>query len=655
MSDRWLASPEEPARLEHVYQDAEGTWRTSGGFVQAASEIFDSINAVHSMHWFAQHQGGRQYTVLEHDAGDGTLTLAYVNYSSPTVEAIQTGRQMVYGPTPGTTYFDHAGWVYVLNGYDRPVRWNGERLVDVGFGRRPAPPLVSISGYDQADANYGTAPDEFNNAYQRGVGAQQDASDARANRYVYGYATTEINDLGHESPLSEIVWVRGRNTDSASATRGVGSINVELARSAKNVMGKRIWRTVNVYDGGAVTGAPVYLVAEFGTGGRIHYVDDSPDHELILQYDPTNTGVWPARAKYATLFKHTLFVDDGSGNLRYSAPGFIEQMPASNYLVLGDSKAGPVMGLKATKNALVAFKRRGIYLVRGDPSSGFQVETLTEDIGLAAPRSIVEVPRLGVIFLAEDGPYLLVGALEDTGTPTTVQFIGGQVAKFWRREVNRKALEAVRATRYAKDREVWFSMPVDGDDRPSTGLIFHYQTGGWSLRPGFPFSALAEARDHRGLLFGGSWDTSATAKRGVHVYTRGATTLGGDGYTSEIRSPWLRTGERSRPERLEIRSLNIGRSVTVQTRIDRAEESWTSASDSSWSGKDYERSRDTWGSGVWDTATWAPTVPVELNVPVYENAALEFQWRITSKKLAVAGYEAIFVGPTDIVKRGVDV
>jgi len=649
MNDRWMGVPDQPELLENVYLDDEGCWRTCGGYGQVA-DIFDNIGAIHSLVWF--RTGGRKWLVFEYESSD-TLTLAYVDFSGGSgagvVTTLQTGRTLVAGPNPGTTYWSHSGWLWILNGRDTPIRWNGRDLIQIGFLQNPPSPTVSISGYDQGDASYNTAIANENWSYgwQRGVGAQETSGGGRDDsRYLYGYAISWQNDLGEESPRSEIVWVSGKNTNTTGTPnekRGVGSINVEFPKAPAHVVGAILWRTVNTFGLSATTGAPVYEVARIQTGGKVHYVDDSPDYDLVVRYDSGTRGLFPPRARYITMFKGVAFVDDGE-QLRYSAPGFPGVMPGDNYFPLGDSRAGGITGLKTARNAVVACKSRGIYLIKGDPRDDFYSETVTEDEGNSAPRCLVELPGIGVVFMNEGGIKVLVGALENEGTQTRIERLRG-VEGTWRKRVNKGALVSARAARHLRDREIWFQVPMGGDDRPRLGLILH-EGGFWSTRTDFPFSCLAEGHDHRSHLYGGSWDTTANSEKGIHVFSRGYD-MNGTALASVVRSAWLNLGRRAQPKEVELGVLNIGRTYTVKWHVDRDVANFKGPKTTATRLYDTERKRNVWGG----SGTWEPLVPVLRRDAVEKESAFEFQFQLAGAKLAVLGYNLVVTMPSDRKKR----
>jgi hypothetical protein len=651
MDDRLYTDPASPELLRHVYASPDGAWRTSGGFQQVA-DAFAQTGAVYSLAWFTQHQGGRQWLCLEHEVA-GALRLSYVDFSSDSLVTIQSGRTLVRGPWAGTSYVEHGSWLYVLNGYDGPVRWNGKERVNVGFSQIPSPPSVAVAEEDQTVASYSPAPKDFQGSSQLGIGENGDAA-AGAAPFRVGYRRTWVNDLGQESPPSGFAWIAGENEEpTALLVAGRKSAILHCSSAPSNVRGQRLWRTVNVAGDGflGLEELPVYLVAEVGTGGAFDYVDGKKDGDLGPLLDVDSLGLWPSRARFASFFKGCLFVDDEVG-VRYSHPLFPEQMPSQNQIPLGDVTGGPTMGFKATKNALVVFKRRGIYLIKGDPVNGFYSETLTEDKGCAASRSITEIPGLGTMFVDDDGPNVLLGALENTGSTTEWRFLGEGIGNVWRRKVNKKALASCRAALNTRDRELWLQVPTGGDDRPKLGLIYHYDTGGWSTRPEFPFSCLAESRDHRRLLFGGSWDTGANT-RGVLVYTRGHD-LDGTAVTSEVRSAWLDTGTRAVPKSVVVHALNLGRPFSFQWHADRDAETWLGGADTSPTWTDSERNDPVWGMARWDVDVWAPRVPVRRRVDPTKKAAHEFQYRLTSTKLGLARADVLVDGPTDFVKRGAE-
>jgi len=242
--------------------------------------------------------------------------------------------------------------------------------------------------------------------------------------------------------------------------------------------------------------------------------------------DPDDFGYWPSGAKYLAAFKNSMFVAGMANNeVRFSAPNQPEVFPIDNVFQIGDSDMGAVTGIYPTKNALVVFKARGIYLIKGDPRSGFFAQTLTRDVGCSAPNTIKEVPGVGLVFLSDAGVYALAGALENTGTATKVVHLSTPIPDQIKR-INRSAIINACAVVYHADKEYWLAVPTIGNIRNTQVLVYHYEIGAWSIRNNFPINCMVETKDHRGYLIFGSYDTNNNP--GLHVYSRGHTRKGRD-------------------------------------------------------------------------------------------------------------------------------
>lgn len=657
MSQRRRAPIGKAHEIADMRRTARGTWGEAGGFVAAISGSMSAYHPVHSLHWFGQHGGGQQWLVL--DTGDDDSTIRWVDFRNGTGPALRSGRVRRRGPDPGPTWIEHGNWLYCIDGLNEPFRWNGRAIVRAGFDGPPPPPELEVGPFDEAVAT--TYPDEFfDQDLQRGVGGWDTGADVN---WTYGYRLTWLNDRGMESPPSPMVLISGTNPrvvpTGSPDLRGMRSVLLSIADAPEHVVGIRIYRTVNLHDvaEGTLQGQPVYLHTELPHGHALRLCDDKQDNELGSQFSEDAVGVWPSGMALCAMFKGCLFGSGAPGSpavLHYSRPGRIEQFPASNTLHVGSASAGPITGLKATRDALVVFRARGVYLVRGSPPNGFRVDPLTEDVGCLAPRAIFEVPDRGLLFLSERGPHLLMGALENSGTPTRVEYIGGEIAEVWEREVNTKALLGARGSVYARDGEIWLLVPADGDDRLRLGLVLHTGEGIdlWSVRRGYPFSALAETRDHRNLLYAGSWD--GANHEGLWVYTRGGD-KNGTARAPKFVSSWVDLGERSLVRHLELEVVDNQLGATATWAKDHDALASFDFYDAERSMADAERDRPVWGTARWGTGVWhedAPTI-VRYDPRVADANAFSFRWSLEGgEHLEVHGFDLV-VKPhlSDVRKR----
>jgi hypothetical protein len=657
MDEGLRAEPGTAAEIKNMTQLRDGSWQQAGGWI-ALTDSLSSIGDIMSLHWFVQKSGAVEWCLFEQQLSS-SHQIGYVNIADGGSTAIQAGRTRVTTPSPGIQWMESNNWVYWFSRYDGAWRWNGRELVQVGFTAIPPAPTLRSTGPDLMALDRGTIPvTEYDPVYQRGVGGIE----GNGAPWTYAYAVTGINDRGMESPPSPTVFLQGENPSGAGAgLDGRLSILLTMDIPPGHWRGLRVYRSPNIYTEDRSfdpTNTTLYRHSEWQVGGPFTLVDDHPDSELGSELGLTTLGLFPAGVQYAVRHKNTLFVDGGPEfpeQLRYSAPIFIEQMPVDNTLSLGGQAAGPITGLFAARNSLVGFKRRAIFLIKGDPANGFYDEVVTEFTGHTGGRALVEVPGQGVFFVADEGPYLLVGALENTGTPTTVEYLGREIEGTWER-VTKSALANARAVLNHLHREVWLHVPVDGDDRPTLGLAYNYTTGRWSLRPGYPSRALTVMRNHHGhMVFGGLGEgfQGGGGHAGIWVYTHGVSDIDGDAIDPRYTSGWFAFQNRAIVAGVGLILATYSRDSIVEWRIDRRQD-WRSTADGDYPQADSEYDRDVWGTALWGTSTsqvWYTADPSTVRVDFQSEGAFEFQFRVRAGRIKLAGYDLLVQEPHDIVKR----
>ena len=354
--------------------------------------------------------------------------------------------------------------------------------------------------------------------------------------------------------------------------------------------------------------------------------------------------------KFLAVFKNTMFASGTSDNhIRYSAPNFPEVFPADNILPIGDGDGGQIMGLYPTKNALVAFKQRGIYLIKGDPLNGFYAETLTQNTGCSAPGSIQELPGLGVVFLSEDGLHLLKGALENTGTPTETILLSTPIPETIER-INRSAMLNVRSAVLHREREYWLAVPFGGNSNSTDLIIFHYDVGHFTTRPSFPVKCMVETRDHRGYLIFGSHDDSSTA--GLWVYSAGWGNKNGVAIQPRWMSTTIDLGsvyKAIRPRYLLVQGVSYGNNdLTVDYRVDRGSRFHRSELGVDAQGQDQQDDQillPVYGTAVWGTDRWKALRPVTMRFDILlreKGLAQELQFQLepaSGSRMQIIGCE----------------
>lgn len=535
MDQRWRPAPNTATSIRDMTWDQRDGWRDSGGFkplfgedeLQKGSGLFASPYAgegvITSMHWFAQHNGARQWLIYETENRDlkalygsdrGTVKTPYIylerirgkQYSPAT--ALRTYVSSPWQRTQSQTF---NGRLYMVNGYDEPLVFDGRTVERAGFDGPAAPPFASLIEKQTSIDALGIGP--AGPSGEDGVGV------------AYRYVVTFVNDRGQESPPSPPSNLL-RFANIGSSTESLRHmLAVTIPVGGDPVVARRLYRTINLVDEGgnmleAESAENYYFLREIQDNISTYFEDGNQDHVLGSVMDAADFGTWPQSAKFLSVFKNTMFIAGMTSNeVRFSAPNMPEVFPQDNVFQIGDSDMGNVTGMYPTRNALVIFKLRGIYLIKGDPASGFYAQTLTRDIGCSAPNSVAEVPSVGLVFLSDAGIYALTGALENTGTRTDIVHLSAQIPDEIDR-INKSAIVKSVGVVYHRDKEYWLAVPTLGKIRNDRILVFHYEIGAWSYRTDYPIEAAVETRDHRGYLIFGSYDTADNP--GLHVYTSGA-------------------------------------------------------------------------------------------------------------------------------------
>jgi hypothetical protein len=520
--------------LRDLVWDERDAWRVGGGYraiiripgnvPNTWTDPYAGQGAVSSIAWFAKSNGARQFLIYE--TADGEVRIFNGSKNTPwdvmeDAEGNQiTGRQVVDGPWQGTTSQTFGGRIYLFNGYDTPIVYDGVKAERAGFDALPAPPSAQPIG----DQNYSRAYRIDTSALGdqsldgMGMGILTESGSSLTLDVAVQYVMTFVNERGQESPpsaFSNTVYVTNNEF-------GRSGVHVGVPTGPKNTVARRIYRTENLLD---TTGEMIQL----GVGSKFlrlleiqdNVTDSFEDYypEALLSDEvPSALGLFPTGVKFAAVFQNTLFVAGMVENeVRYSRPLYPEVFPPDNLFEIGEADNGPITGMYPTKGALIVFKQQGIFVIRGNPSEGFYQTTLTRDVGCASLRTVKELPGLGLAFLSGDGVYLLEGALENSGNPTKPVPLSRPIPDLIAR-INRNAMIVACAEVNHRTKELWLAVPTIGSSKNDMLLRYSWEVNSWGYSTGFPIACMVETHDSRGYLIFGSNDTDHP---GLHVYSEG--------------------------------------------------------------------------------------------------------------------------------------
>ena len=295
-------------------------------------------------------------------------------------------------------------------------------------------------------------------------------------------------------------------------------------------------------------------------------------------------------------------------------------------------------------------------MVTGDAASGFSSSTIATGVTCRAPHSVAAVPGLGLVFLALDGVYAIVGGLQGGSTFDVLKLTTAQQELIERLtpDLHPKAVGAYSA----KTREYHVYAPADGQDRPTLGFVLHLDLletslSPWSTRTGFPVGALSTLYDGT-LIFGHhtGFEAGANSEAGLFLIT-GRRAMGGtiveqsfvyaDPPTSIYRSVWNDLGDPQQQKQVQyvtVWVLTTGQPVVTVKHL--KDFSLTAVEERSYQAQP----PDATGLPVFNTATLgtatqyrqARLVPLRVSVAQMSCAWFAFEMS-TTDDLVLVGYE----------------
>ena len=592
MDQRYYTRAEAAALIEEMTWDSYDGWKKAGGYDLVTQDLYDwgrensdglRITSIHN------YSKGTNFEEIIFEMNNGSLcrlnigkmkgggfdgfgdalerpldflvdasNLAFdgtgvdVSTSGDLPTFAFTGGRKRYVPKVhdiGSQSCTFGGRLYMVNGVDEPIVYDGRRVYTAGFQEKPAQPqaAVVVRAYHNThiaeggnDTTYflGTKLKSIGLGSLRPKGAKWHSSKNTAEDYIdgkicaYQYRVTFVNERGQESEMSEPSEMC--RFECAEGKRRFVALQIPIGDDT--VVARRIYRTRDLLDDfgnpiGAEIGTNFYFVREIQDNETKAFEDALTDANLGALTDDFDFGPMPKSSRFIASFKNHLFLAGDTDNLvRYSASGMPEVFPQRNVLDMGDADAGKITGMYASTNALVVFKEHGIYLITLKADGGFQYKTISRDIGCTAPRSIRDIPFTGLAFLSQKGLFVLKGFLESTDTPTEIVNLSTPIKEVIDRICPSSAFGSVGCLN-RDDKEYWICVPTIGE-KNNLLLVWHYEVGAWSIRKNYPINCAVETRGGSSKILFGSNNTNMP---GIFVYNNFYAFKNELGSTSKVR------------------------------------------------------------------------------------------------------------------------
>ena len=549
--------PQSATRIENMTVDPRtGALSSRVGYekyrVGASSQFapFTSLGRIASLFVLNQLPGGARQSILLESGGK--LYLYHEVGQDHALVELAT-RVKPAATEASSVYTQYGDRVIITNGHDPPLMVRPwplgasasitpnvvEQFVrPVGWASRPsAPDALRVQPLDaplssaSSSANnytgsatsnwYPAYPTALDNASIFGMGVSTEFSNE------YRFAVAFISDTGSVGPRSLAVEVAWEIAAGEGGYRYCPTLRIP--KGPRGTVARRIYATTN-------QGSTFYFVADVRNNiDELFHASRRSSTFSVAALELSDSVPMPApHARVGAVFKSCLFLDGGrdeSNRLFYSNPGLPDQFGVSSYITL-TGEGGPITGLYSHYNNLIIFRENSIDVLTG-AFPAFTVQTIAKQISCLSPHSVDAVPGVGVVFLSQEGIYALQGGL-DGGSVFDIVPLGVPLRKQTHRLTRDCAARAVG--RYSPaQREYHLYLPVDGDDRPALGCVYHLGKSGWSIRVGFPVGCIDRTHDGA-LVFGHHTGVQAGADSPTGLYIISATralggTITGDVYT----------------------------------------------------------------------------------------------------------------------------
>ena len=393
-----------------------------------------------------------------------------------TVTTITADRRAPASAAEGEYFTQRNDWLFMSNGVDANLKWNGRYTAPVGVHERPLAPTAD--GIEDS----GFSPDH---------------SFPTSSTDVMQYRATFVNTSGHEGPPSEAGVAAALDTPTNLALVKITGLN---APSASDLIYRNIYK--RAADG------EYYFWRQVASHVEVVY-----DHEAPLAVAASGTPLVavfpPPTSKFIAFFRGRGFYVDPNfpSFIFYSDAGLPEQISSAfNFLEVTSDDGDEITGLVSYNDSLVVFKRRSMWRITALADGTPVLRPISQGVGSVAPRaSLLAYDKL--IFIGQLGVYEFDGG--------SVRSISNMLDEWWTETLPDFLKNAV-GWLDERQRRLFFAVPHGANAENDVVLSFHYEIGAWSLTKGHKISA---ATNYKGMQLVAAQSTAANGNYDVFLWS----------------------------------------------------------------------------------------------------------------------------------------
>jgi hypothetical protein len=421
------------------------------------------------------------------------------NYSnSEEGEQIIAARRVVGTDQFEGDYFTTwGGYLFISNGLDANLKWNGDYAARVGVHEVPAPPSASKVCPDP-DEQLALDPDFSINDEFVGIGEGDRGNDLSSVQTMQ-YRATFVSESGAEGPPSEpgntvkvgeiyknasfhdtrkdVIGTKGGENCwiEEPDPPGDGSGGTPLSRNPHRALIKItgfdrptqpdiVWR--NIYK--RAKDGEYYFWRQVCVNERVVYDHEDAVESAALGAPLMEELTPPPTSKYIAFFKgRGYYVTESNPSfVFYSDQGLPEQVSSpTQFLDVNSRDNASITGMVAMEDSLVIFKEDSIYQVTTTSDNTPFLTPINESVGSVAPRAAI-LAYERVVFVGRDGVYQYNGG--------SIKPLSASLNKWWN-TVSVRGLRNAVSWLDEKERRLFIALPSGPGNENDTVICYHYQ------------------------------------------------------------------------------------------------------------------------------------------------------------------------------------